>query len=108
MIDRELLEAAAAAYFGALGSQWRWNDTIYQCIEHLTPSGIWRPWSPLTDDGDALRLETALAMKVIWFNNCVMVGETIEHFASHDMDRNKARRWAGVRAAASLGERGKG
>lgn len=58
--DRELLELAAKAA-GAI-----WSDYPQSHIpdEWLVghPDGLWRPWRPLTDDGDALRLAVRLGM----------------------------------------------
>jgi hypothetical protein len=52
--DRELLERAAKA----AGAEYEWDEDH---IELITPiSGGSGYWSPLTDDGDALRLAVAI------------------------------------------------
>lgn len=62
MEDRELLEMAAKA----AGHEWRWYGaplgTLFQIKTH---SRIWIFWNPLTDDGDALRLATALKLHIL-------------------------------------------
>jgi hypothetical protein len=50
--DRELLEKAAKAV----------NGGAWHPLTHDTPDG--RPWNPLTDDGDALRLAVQLGLSV--------------------------------------------
>lgn len=108
MNAREMLELAAKAaeikgdyYSGVLNDEWV-DGVIYiredgqQCI-----------WSPLTDDGDALRLAVKLGLTIycgkyhvsIEFNNklreeTVTMGHTIED----------ATRRAIVRAAAEIGK----
>lgn len=58
--DRELLELAAKAAFPGL---WEWNG-VNQRIEILQPSGYYKKWHPLEDDGDALRLAVATQLTV--------------------------------------------
>lgn len=106
MTDRQLLEAAAKA----AGITFVWRGDVGPWIgEHY--SG--RLWNPLTDDGDEARLEAALDLDVVWLSDRVHVappvpsGDVWERFADHGGDKQAARRRAGVRAAAALGERGK-
>jgi hypothetical protein len=51
MNDSELLEAAAKAV----------NGGAWHPLTHDTPNGV---WSPLADDGDALRLAIALRLHI--------------------------------------------
>ena len=53
--DRELLRLAAIAC-GELHVEWVGNDAYFD--------GVLSRWSPLTDDGDALRLAVRLAIAV--------------------------------------------
>jgi hypothetical protein len=94
------LESAAKAagiegeWMECMGTEW-FND------KHK------RPWNPLTDDGDEARLESALLLHVEWHpaNRTVYVGTaTIGCKEPWGDDRQAARRRAGVRAAAALGE----
>lgn len=61
--------------------------------------------TPLQDDGDEARLEAALQMNVEWWpgRDSVEVGTAefamVEHYGT---DRQRARRRAGVRAAAAI------
>ncbi|MGI4846606.1 MAG: hypothetical protein ACRYGK_00455 [Janthinobacterium lividum] len=68
MTDRELLELAAKA----AGYAVRWHGN-WQCFVHERPFNTNNPptlagqrhvWSPLTDDGDALRLAVALRLQI--------------------------------------------
>lgn len=94
MTDRELLEAAAKAEGHA-------------CPWMLPDRGGERPWNPLTDDGDALRLAVALRMEV----TISPAGHTWADDRSrrlaiakemHNHDPAAATRRAIVRAAAAL------
>lgn len=53
--DRELLRLAAIAC-GELHGEWVGNDAYFD--------GVLSRWSPLTDDGDALRLAVKLGLNV--------------------------------------------
>lgn len=110
--DRELLELAAMAY-GIQGMYRPGNKDIYQGIEH--GEGLFQDiWCPLDDDGDDARLESALRFDVTWYESFVLVGPRIcgsetgsahaEYYADHNGDRQAARRYAGVRAAAEIGK----
>lgn len=111
MTDRELLEAAARAaglfddgYRPVLRAGEGWV-----CIRPATDKFPFQSvWAPLTDDGDEARLEAAIGIDVTWLLDQVCVHDSWERFADHGGDKQAARRRAGVRAAASLGERGKG
>lgn len=93
--DRELLELAAKA-----AGLW---DAKNNCID--------KPWSPLTDDGDALRLAVRLKLWIqinhmsveveCWQTDC---GETrtITQHADPDCDYCAVTRCAIVRAAADI------
>ncbi|PNG14008.1 hypothetical protein [Stutzerimonas stutzeri] len=65
MSDRELLEQAATAYFGADGFEWNSCAGSAGCIQYI-PEGLrhYVDWSPLTDDGDALRLACTLGLTI--------------------------------------------
>jgi len=108
MKDRELLEMAAKAAGSGVVA---------------TPSGAWyewynegangRPWNPLTDDGDALRLACDLGLRVypIARTNtgaaCSAVGsvtcERLSEVVDLALDTRTATRRAIVRAAAEIG-----
>lgn len=101
MDDRELLELAAKA-----SGLW---DEKNNCID--------TPWSPLLDDGDALRLAVKCGMGFLYETQESMGGTIIE--VSYDMDEDEgtckvvtealesdpyaATRRAIVRAAAEIG-----
>lgn len=113
MTDHELLKMAAkAAGIEIVG----WNrdfpmvsDPLRTCIY----------WSPLTSDGDALRLAVKLDLAVGVYHQGVRVGEPDKHgghkpiawipapahVARHDWDDCAATRRAIVRAAAEIGGR---
>lgn len=105
--ERQLLEMAAKAAGKDL-SGWDWGGGR---------DGFYRPWpkdgpeywNPLHDDGDEARLEAALMLHVEWHPALdeVCVGKypnfAREIFSNHSGDKQKARRWAGVRAAAAIG-----
>ena len=121
MTDRELLENAAKAA-GIVGEYESWtyqgfNEGIRQVLNGIK---CWKPWNPLTDDGDALRLMVRLRLHVKHFSpyeddfdikppGMVEVwqedGEDplhIEYFKPGD-DPYAATRRAIVRAAAEIG-----
>lgn len=99
MSDRELLMWAAKAvginYYATLE-----NGT--KCIHD--GRGY---WNALTDDGDYSRLEAALGLNVLWGSRTVSVGRKHfgpfeERYQDHNGDRQRARRRAGVCAAAYI------
>ena len=107
MTDRELLELAAKA--AGIGIQ-------------ITPAGLpWlasgkRPWNPLTDDGDALRLAVKLELEMYFGDDedgtSVHVGYAaapdsaamVRYCIQRDADPCAATRRAIVRAAAEIGK----
>ena len=97
--DRELLERAAKAAGHEIA---RWSDDG----ESLLLAGVQEPWNPLHDDGDEARLEAALMLDCRWWPDDVTVGTHSEMYADHGFDKQKARRYAGVRAAAAMAGEG--
>jgi hypothetical protein len=99
--DRTLLEKAAKA-------------AGYPCFRHgdqgfeikAEPMLTWRPWSPLTDDGDALRLAVKLQIDVKHHGDYVVAWFDGGFFGTgriaYDGDPYAATRRAIVRAAAAL------
>jgi hypothetical protein len=92
MTDRELLEAAAKAE----GHAYPWV---------LPARGGERPWNPLTDDGDALRLAVKLKMTVDITDEASGAGAIGLKWCSEPYkdDPYAATRRAIVRAAAEIG-----
>lgn len=99
MTDRELLELAAKAAGMAFEGHTRSSQGCYI-------KGAEHPWSPLTDDGDALRL--AVKLELILDIRLGMVKVTYlpykEIYVLSDPDKYSATRHAIVRAAAAIGE----
>ena len=96
MTDRELLEAAAKAE----GHAYPWV---------LPARGGERPWNPLTDDGDALRMAVKLGLAVsVEYqvgSTSVLWGPPTGHVREdHGSDPYAATRRAIVRAAAEIGK----
>jgi hypothetical protein len=115
MNDRELLELAAKAQGWEEGLEWTCIDGEFLILPALkgAKKGYRKPWNPLTDDGDEARLEAALCLDVQWDIESVSVetdrtARPYQHanelFADHGGDKQAARRRAGVRAAAAIGE----
>lgn len=104
MDDRTLLERAAKAA-AAAGVPIIQSEAGPQMLQRKTADAeFYRLWAPLTDDGDEARLEAALGLDVVWASDHVMVGDyECESYSSHNGDKQKARRRAGVRAAAEIG-----
>jgi len=93
--DRELLERAAKA--AGYSIRFTSDGTCFR------DGPDWMgQWSPLTDDGDEARLEAALMLDCRWWPDDVTVGTHSEMYADHGFDKQKARRYAGVRAAAAM------
>ena len=111
MTDSELLEWAAKACGYTIhengkdinGDTWYWCEQISDC------------WSPLTDDGDALRLAIALSIglslqhsqnsfSTVTASACFDKIQCEEESKDHDYCSYAATRRAIVRAAASIGE----
>ena len=97
MDNRKLLELAAeaAGYTYFVNEVWA-DNPLYLVVKELNGSR----WNPLTDDGDTARLEAACDIDVTWFPHFVRSGQTVEFYADHEGDKNEARRYASVRAAA--------
>lgn len=117
MSDRELLELAARAA-GHCMDYMRWDGYrfVEQKVHGVPHCGLnyEKTWNPLTDDGDALRLATALSISIevngmfvhADCRHCAGgdIGYFEENSARNDGDINKATRRAIVRASASVGE----
>lgn len=107
MTDRELIEAAAKA--AGVPLKWPHDPATYARVDGVPPrrTDTWDNWSPLTDDGDALRL--AVALRITPNIDCNMTeaeaATQVEggFFAEpHLDDPYAATRRAIVRAAAAL------
>lgn len=94
-VDPLLLRAAKAA-----GITPKYMTRHVAC---LPPEQFIACWNPITDDGDAARLEAAMSIDVQWAADRVYAGSSTvwELYADHANDRQAARRRAVVRAAAS-------
>jgi len=90
MTDRELLEAAYAAY--------RPGENYTRLVNDAGSDY----WNPLTDDGDALRLAVKLREK---FGTDIATCFGIGRFSEWETDPYAATRRAIVRAAAEIGRR---
>ena len=99
MDDKTLLERAARAA-GYASFDWLGADHWMNVYTH---EGRQSAWNPLTDDGDEARLEGALCFNVTWGMASVIVDLSTERYNDHNGDKQKARRYAGVRAAAAIG-----
>lgn len=107
MSDVQLLEAAAkaAGYPVEVVGDQVWINGDYRAVTST------RPWWPLTDDGDALRLAVACSLDIIVNQITVLAGDvtpgsTWAKEECHDgvpEQRAAATRRAIVRAAARLG-----
>ena len=128
MTDRELLERAAkAAGMYVLPEPWPEVDGWFFCLQHEKPALHFRkvgnlhayfaPWTPLTDDGDALRLAIKLRITITYRGNaadCFTLPERPEKSWPHWTqpwgrdagDDTAATRHAIVRAAAEVGQGG--
>lgn len=98
MTDRELLEFAAKAAGYDVRSDGEGGLTI------TVKRGLCREWSPLTDDGDALRLAVKLKMQVSITNESCRA-ETLPALGIriNNKDELAATRRAIVMAAANAG-----
>jgi predicted amino acid dehydrogenase len=99
MTDKELLELAAKA----AGIEIKW-DTPYKAVWDFAQVPN---WTPLTDDGDALRLAVILGMNI----KIVTSGVFVSRFEDEPVIAEKtnddvyaATRRAITRAAAAIGE----
>lgn len=105
MTDREMLELAARA--AGYGKVWYLEDTDTPYIGPRYQLGLplaYKTFRPLKDDGDEARLEAVLGLNVAWDSYSVRVGGVTELFIHHDGNKQAARRFAGVRAAAEIGK----
>jgi hypothetical protein len=87
MTDPQLLELAAKA----AGTECRWFGAE---LRIKRPDQLWELWSPLTDDGDALRL--AVKLRLNFSDNRLW----LEHNDQEHYDPYAATRRVIVRAAA--------
>lgn len=95
MNDKELLELAAKAS-GYQVHEWR-GGRLY--VWDMTKDSDIFPWSPLTDDGDALRLAMTLKLSIKYDEHgYVKVGSE-----SHRLTSKETTCRAIVRAAAEIG-----
>lgn len=115
MNDRELLELAAKA----AGYSVRWHDN-WKCFVHTEAHNITQPptiagnrhvWTPLDDDGDALRLAAQLRLDVTFYNGFQEVHAEASNGDGLNPAEEKygasvaaATRRAIVRAAANIGQ----
>lgn len=110
MDDKTLLERAAKAAGMPAGhgvGEYAWHPGL-DCLSTLDAQNREQPWNPLTDDGDEARLEAAVNIDIEWHPIGVIAsinGGTRfrEPYSDHGGDKQKARRYAGVRAAAAIG-----
>lgn len=108
MNDRELLKAAAKA--AGVPLRWPHDPATYERVDGVPPrrTDTWESWSPLTDDGDALRLAVKLRIDLsIWPEKaCVQSvgGVLLEHPIFENGDPYAATRRAIVRAAAAIAQ----
>lgn len=98
--ERELLELAARAAGVVLSYGFQ--------TQRFYINGTAKVWNPAHDDGDSDRFGTAIGADVLWLENDVRVDVGVgkfffEHFANHNGDKQKALRWARLRAAAEIG-----
>lgn len=103
MDDQQLLEAAAKA------AGINWQDWTQMCGHPRYE--VWPyDWNPLTEDGDAFRLAVSIGEPFVVRTRCVTtMGGLTENFdPAIEGDDLRAVRRIITRAAASLGERGKG
>ena len=112
MTDRELLELAAKAG-GIIGEYESWTgqgfkDGIRQVINGAK---CLRPWNPLADDGDALRLAAHLKIDIEWQATNPFPDPRVEAYQRDDGGRyfcadehEDYYRRAIVRSAAKIGK----
>lgn len=118
MDDLELLDMAAkAASMQVVRLASDGYKELFHCAEGRMSSGL-KAWSPLTDDGDALRLAVSLKLDVMFFrvfeevcvqgdgaaDNPLETGEYIEVNEKLGDDMAAVTRRAIVRAAAEIGK----
>ncbi len=100
MNDRELLDLAAKA----VGIELEEN-------RHCPSGGMWIVdkksgldvvWSPLTNDGDALRLATSLQLSILWFTNLQYVMVERRGFGENIGWTDEAGRGGALRRAVTV------
>lgn len=105
--DKELLTYAAKAAFNRRVF-FEYNDNGFDSAIHKSwleeiESGIFFPWNPLANDGDALRLAVKLEMKI----NCMELSQfqvsTYDEKGNPTYTDDSCVRRAIVRAAAEIG-----
>ena len=101
MSDRELLALAAKAAGYEVEVD---HKGVFHIHEGIGPQS-WRPWNPLTDDGDALRLAVKLEMDLIVHKKLSSAAADgfLRRSEDHKGDSYAATRRAIVRAAAEIG-----
>ena len=103
MDDKTLLERAARAA-GLKPDEAMWHPRAgFVWVKRVDGIRTENAWNPLHDDGDEARLEGALCFNVTWGMASVTVDMSTERYNDHNGDKQKARRYAGVRAAAAIG-----
>ena len=100
MTDRELLELAAKA--AGIESLW-WTKDGNKLFQRN--GGEQKPWNPLQDDGDALRLAVMLNLVVLSDQTGISTANGMHQRAKelHGTDPLAATRRAITRAAAEIG-----
>ena len=102
MTDRELLEMAAKAA-GFKDATWAAEQACIATLEQKRGFKLF--WSPIEDDGDALRLAVKLQMDVCFGANYVTVRGSVQSpVVNNADDPYAATRRAIVRAAAEIGK----
>ena len=107
MTDKELLELAAkAAGFDAIIEMYGLNDIGEPLLDANDPPTV---WSPLTDDGDALRLAVKLNIASAVDETAASAMVSLDEVSWCDLkevsnDPYAATRRAIVRAAAEIGK----
>ena len=107
MSDRELLELAAKATGFCFHGHRVGLDYSNAYVSTTGNTDDWFVWSPLTDDGDALRLAVKLGIGVYWAASYVHATQPsgVFFYESRETDDPyAATRRAIVRAAAAMGE----
>lgn len=107
--ERELLELAASA----AGLRVK-REEIHGCYWVEPGQGlVIKPWHPGRDSADCAELETAVGLDIEWYETEVRAMRfdpevsAFEKFDDHGGNKQKARMWATLRAAAEVGRRAK-